>query len=131
MGRKSILNRKGKGYKDFLESEALRILVEVRDIRDSQRFRLKHGDPPGPNAHFWIRGEVFTKLLIPRGYAFVVELYRDEIRRWIVHHFPDLKEDQRQLVILERFVWSLTHEIWHIIEMNGDLEITFKGDFRL
>ena len=114
-----------------MEPEALRILVEVRTIRDSQRFELKHGDPPGEGASYFIRGEVFTHLLIPSGYDMVVELYKDEIRRWILRHFPDLEGDQQQLVILERFVWSLTHEIWHIIELDGNLQITFRGDFEL
>lgn len=131
MGRKSILERKKSVYKDYLKSKTLRILVEVRTITNSQRFKLKHGDPPGPDARFYIRGEVFTNLLIPKGYDIVVELYKDEIRRWIQHHFPELTKDQEQLIILERFVWSLTHEIWHVIELNGNLQITFKGDMEL
>lgn len=131
MGWESILDKKKRAYKDFLKPEALRILVEVRTIRDSQRFELKHGDPPEESASYFIRGEVFTHLLIPSGYDIVVELYKDEIRRWILRHFPDLEGDQQQLVILERFVWSLTHEIWHVIELNGNLQITFRGDFEL
>lgn len=129
--RKSKPNRKKDEYKDSYEGPRLRILVLVTEIRKSQRFRLKHRNPPAENASYFIRGEVFTQLLIPRTFDMVVELYKDEIRRWILHHFPDLKDNQKQLVELERFVWTLTHEIWHILELNGDLEIVFKGGFEI
>ena len=128
--RKSKEKRKKELNKRYRES-SLKILVEVTEIRKSERYRLKHGNPPSKNASYFIRGEVFTHLLVPKGFNMVVELYKDEIRRWILHHFPDLKDDQRQLVELERFVWSLTHEIWHIIELNGNIEIVFKGVFNL
>jgi len=129
--RKSKPNRKRVLYKDFVTPRNLRVLVELIELRKSKRFRLKHGEPHSPRSKIWIRGEVFENLLIPSGYDFVIELYKDEIRRWIAYHFPELKDKVRQMAVLERFVWSLIHEVLHILEMNGNLEFVFKGGIYL